>query len=274
MRRAKRSQDGKPVLRWLGRTAVLALVISGTVAFTQFEDAPPTDPQVLAAQTSADVRAERDVTSRSGTRTELVSVAAAPVHLTVELDSGTLPVRTGSTTVAQVLTESQVVLDEGDVVSPGLTTRVHEDMVISVRTPETTVETVTETEDFESREVSDPELEKGTRVTQTEGRNGETSTTYFVRSVDGDVVERTQAARTQTAKVRDEVIQIGTMDPPEPTVEVSVPEVGGSGPEPATSGKILSPGEARTVARGMIADRGWGDGQFTCLNNLWNRESN
>ena len=31
--------------------------------------------------------------------------------------------------------------------------------------------------------------------------------------------------------------------------------------------------DPKTVARLMVADRGWGSGQFSCLNSLWNRES-
>ena len=30
----------------------------------------------------------------------------------------------------------------------------------------------------------------------------------------------------------------------------------------------------RSVARAMLADHGWGDGQFNCLDSLWTRESN
>ena len=35
-----------------------------------------------------------------------------------------------------------------------------------------------------------------------------------------------------------------------------------------------TPEGARAIARAMLADYGWSDSQFTCLNNLWNRESN
>lgn len=31
--------------------------------------------------------------------------------------------------------------------------------------------------------------------------------------------------------------------------------------------------DPKAVARLMVADRGWGSGQFSCLNSLWNRES-
>ena len=35
-----------------------------------------------------------------------------------------------------------------------------------------------------------------------------------------------------------------------------------------------TPEGARAIARAFLADYGWSDSQFTCLNNLWNRESN
>jgi len=35
----------------------------------------------------------------------------------------------------------------------------------------------------------------------------------------------------------------------------------------------LSPGEAQSVAYGMIQSYGWGDGQFSCLVKLWTQES-
>jgi murein DD-endopeptidase MepM/ murein hydrolase activator NlpD len=38
----------------------------------------------------------------------------------------------------------------------------------------------------------------------------------------------------------------------------------------ATRSAVRDP---KAVARLMVADRGWGSGQFSCLNSLWNRES-
>ncbi|WP_246846209.1 lytic transglycosylase domain-containing protein [Humibacter ginsenosidimutans] len=35
----------------------------------------------------------------------------------------------------------------------------------------------------------------------------------------------------------------------------------------------VSPGSAQAIAKSMAAARGWGDDQFACLVNLWNRES-
>ncbi|GEB44650.1 hypothetical protein MTE01_05950 [Microbacterium testaceum] len=47
----------------------------------------------------------------------------------------------------------------------------------------------------------------------------------------------------------------------------------GSGGSTAPAGPVMSPGEARSAARGAIGRYGWGDDQFSCLVSLWNRES-
>lgn len=51
---------------------------------------------------------------------------------------------------------------------------------------------------------------------------------------------------------------------------------GSSAPVPVTSGGGSgdnSPAGAQATARGMLASRGWGDDQFSCLVSLWNKES-
>ena len=46
-------------------------------------------------------------------------------------------------------------------------------------------------------------------------------------------------------------------------------------PERASRGsERTGGGDARTIARTMVADRGWSSGQFRCLDSLWTRESN
>ncbi|GAA3910996.1 lytic transglycosylase domain-containing protein [Microbacterium invictum] len=45
-------------------------------------------------------------------------------------------------------------------------------------------------------------------------------------------------------------------------------------PAPTSSGSSnYSGGDARAIARDMLAQRGWGDDQFQCLDALWSRES-
>ncbi|MGV9194266.1 hypothetical protein ACQ143_07965 [Microbacterium sp. MC2] len=44
-------------------------------------------------------------------------------------------------------------------------------------------------------------------------------------------------------------------------------------PSPASGSRQYSGGDARAIARDMLAQRGWGDDQFQCLDALWSRES-
>lgn len=46
-----------------------------------------------------------------------------------------------------------------------------------------------------------------------------------------------------------------------------------SGGAPALAQSGTSAAEAQATARGMVAARGWGDDQFSCLVSLWNKES-
>ncbi len=46
-------------------------------------------------------------------------------------------------------------------------------------------------------------------------------------------------------------------------------------PERASRGSDRSGGgDAKSIARSMVANKGWSSGQFTCLDSLWTRESN
>lgn len=95
----------------------------------------------------------------------------------------------------------------------------------------------------------------------------------------------------QAALVRDQVI-VHTPTPtptpePEPEPVAAAPERdGGSSTASAASAASAAPsiaipraaapnpGSAQAVARDMVRARGWGDDQYSCLYNLWQRESN
>lgn len=64
--------------------------------------------------------------------------------------------------------------------------------------------------------------------------------------------------------------------PPEPEPVIEAPKkTTGSQPSRrgAPSAPVAQPGTAQAIAQGMVAARGWGDGEFNCLVALWNRES-
>lgn len=245
--RAKRSAGRQGGLaRISGRVTVLALVVTGTVAFAQVDRGPT--GEILQAQAAESIIADRAIqpASRSAARSVLV---------TVQLDSGEKKISTEAESVAGALADVGVVLEPDTVVSHELDTALEPEMVISARTAETSVETVTERVEFSSEEIEDPNLAKGKRITQTAGRDGQTSVTYLVSEVDGVEVARNPVATHAAVEARDEVVRVGTMTLPD------------------ASAKVLSPGEAKVLAKSMVAERGWDESQYNCLVSLWNRES-
>lgn len=67
---------------------------------------------------------------------------------------------------------------------------------------------------------------------------------------------------------------------PEPARAAAAPAAGGSSgsaaraavPIPAVAAP--DPGSAQAIARQMVLNRGWGEGEYSCLYSLWQKESN
>jgi hypothetical protein len=83
----------------------------------------------------------------------------------------------------------------------------------------------------------------------------------------------------QTALVRDEIVVHTPTPTPTPEPVVAAPSGGGGTAAAAASIAIPraaapNPGSAQAVAREMVLARGWGEDQYACLYNLWQRESN
>lgn len=86
----------------------------------------------------------------------------------------------------------------------------------------------------------------------------------------------------QAALVRDEIVVRTPTPTPTPTPEpaaASEPASSGGGQQAAASIAIPTvaapdPGSAQAIARQMVLARGWGEDQYSCLYNLWQRESN
>ena len=107
-------------------------------------------------------------------------------------------------------------------------------------------------------------------------------TTYEVVSKDGTEVSRTPLSSAVVTEKVDEVVLVGTGSGN--TGGKSAPADSGSGgggggesssPAPAAnaSGDGTTPEGAQAIARSLMGSYGWGDGEFSCLQSLWNRES-
>ncbi|WP_347757004.1 lytic transglycosylase domain-containing protein [Agrococcus sp. ProA11] len=90
----------------------------------------------------------------------------------------------------------------------------------------------------------------------------------------------------QVALLRDQVI-VHTPTPtptptPEPVAAAAPSAAASEASSSASSAPSIAiprvaapnPGSAQAIARDMVSARGWGDDQYSCLYNLWQRESN
>ena len=143
------------------------------------------------------------------------------------------------------------------------------------------VYTVTEesTEEHGRVEKETDSLPEGETKVETEGVDGLVRTTYEVTSKDGTEVSRTPLSSSVVTEKVDEVVLVGTgSGAQKPAGEAGGGGVGGGGeaapaPAPSPAGDGTTPDGAQAIARSMMGSYGWGDGEFSCLQSLWNRES-
>jgi uncharacterized protein YabE (DUF348 family) len=171
----------------------------------------------------------------------------------VAVDGSVLPLRTTRSTVRDVLVDAGITLGPDDRTSVPLGGAAVDGMVVLVSRGDTASDHVTEVLPFETRRIESADLPKGYEVVRTRGRPGEAVTTYEVRTLAGTEVERTVVSREVTREPVDEVVVVGTME---------------------VSQAAVDPGSAKAIGRALAAERGWGSGQFACLDRLWTKESN
>lgn len=145
------------------------------------------------------------------------------------------------------------------------------------------VYTVTEesTEEHGRVEKETDSLPEGETKVETEGVDGLVRTTYEVTSKDGTEVSRTPLSSSMVTEKVDEVVLVGTgSGTQKPAGEAGGGGGGGGGggeaapaPAPSPAGDGTTPDGAQAIARSMMGSYGWGDGEFSCLQSLWNRES-
>ena len=143
------------------------------------------------------------------------------------------------------------------------------------------VYTVTEesTEEHGRVEKETDSLPEGETKVETEGVDGLVRTTYEVTSKDGTEVSRPPLSSSVVTEKVDEVVLVGTgSGAQKPAGEAGGGGGGGGGeaapaPAPSPAGDGTTPDGAQAIARSMMGSYGWGDGEFSCLQSLWNRES-
>ena len=154
--------------------------------------------------------------------------------------------------VRDALIDLGVSWDYDDIITPELGTALSDHLNITVievtkLTSEREIAIPHATEDS-----LDPDSPKGEVLVVTKGVDGVKTETLRQIFHDGEIVEETVVSERITREPVTAVTVTGTK--PLPTFNVS-------------------PGSAQEIAYGMVKARGWDDGQFQCLVNLWNRES-
>ncbi|VEI13034.1 Uncharacterized protein conserved in bacteria [Trueperella bialowiezensis] len=197
-------------------------------------------------------------------------VAAAKITFDVTVDGTTTPVTApAGSTYAGAFAEAGIEIGPNDEVSVALTDQITAAPVTIVR-----VTTATVTEDFttehETERVDDPDLAKGEEVVETQGADGTGTRSYEVTYRDGQESSRTlliEAVRTEPVT---HVVRVGTKE----VVEPEAAPASGSHSVPVPASAPVPAGSAREIAQGMLASYGWGMDQWSCLDALWQRESN
>jgi uncharacterized protein YabE (DUF348 family) len=170
----------------------------------------------------------------------------------IAVDGSVLEFSTTQSTVRSVFEQAGISLAEGDVTSVPLDAAAVDGMIIMVSRDASSSRTLTEVVPFETETVEEPSLPEGYESIRTAGVAGEAEVTYSVKTVGGAVVERTVVKRTVVREPVNEVLVVGTMD---------------------VATAPVDPGSARALGQAMAAERGWGDDEFACLDQLWQKES-
>ncbi|HEY8992465.1 MAG TPA: ubiquitin-like domain-containing protein [Candidatus Microsaccharimonas sp.] len=158
--------------------------------------------------------------------------------------------RTQGATVADMLKEKGITIGVNDRVSVPLTTAVTPDLDVQVWREGKQTITVAEPVTFDTQTIRDADREVGYKAVQTAGVNGSKNVTYEIEIRDGNEVNRTAIASIVTAQSSAQVVVVGSKLPT-PT----------------------NPTENQALGHIMMLNAGFGEEQWSCLYNLWTKES-
>ncbi|PWD51967.1 hypothetical protein C8046_16275 [Serinibacter arcticus] len=201
------------------------------------------------------------------------------VTFTLVVDGVTTEITTAAATLGEALTEAGVALGWEDQVTGDLTAAPEVGAQIHVGRATTTYVTdqVVTPHEVEERK-SSTMLEGETRVVQ-EGVDGDERVTSEVSLVDGVEVSRTTVVAVRTSTAVTEIVEVGTRKPvvaaaPRATTSGSGTPAPATPAEPAAPLTPADPGSNRAIAQELLSARGWDSAQWSCLDSLWQKESN
>lgn len=205
-----------------------------------------------------------------------------PKTVTITVDGSTRTVDSVDATVSPLLAQLGIKLAAKDRMSVKGTAALADGMHIVIQRVVGKNIVVRQAIPFTTSTANDPTVLKGQQTVATEGKNGVAQLVYAGVYVDGKLVGKTLVKKTVLTPPTTKVIKVGTKVPPPPAPPpVTVTPPAGSTSSGTTTGTqappsapiVVDPGSAQAIAQQMAAARGWGDDQFSCLVQMWDRES-
>lgn len=186
------------------------------------------------------------------------------------------------TDVKSVLQEGNITLEQGDSISPSLSSPVNENTVITIESPNSQISTQDTPIAYNVITKNDPSMQVGTEKVSVQGKDGVMQTTKLVRRTGSKVTfSNTIVSFVKTAPTN-EVILIGTQavasqssSPASSSSSSSSSQASSSSSSSSSSsiGTTQAVGSPQKIAQQMLEEHGWGAEQFTCLVELWQKES-
>ncbi|MFV0426769.1 MAG: G5 domain-containing protein [Beutenbergiaceae bacterium] len=257
-------------LRYALVATVLAIALVASVSMANLTGQASSVSQDSVAD-AVDLSGRDDVwaqVSRSDDGRDPLAEGGELVDFVVNVDGQDVELSSNAPTLAQALIDAGIAVDLDDVVSAPMGEPPVAGANITVIRVGTQVEVEVTEVAFETQEQRTSTLASGTRQVQTAGVPGSIVTTYERTYSDGEVVTESQITSVVASQPVTEVVLIGTGSASRPS------STGGSSGGGTGGSGTYTGGDPRAIARSMLASYGWGDDQWSCLNSLWQRESN
>ncbi|WP_235915551.1 aggregation-promoting factor C-terminal-like domain-containing protein [Puerhibacterium puerhi] len=230
------------------------------------------------------------VASRSGDRADLGLRLDAEGPVAVVADGKTRVAPDGSVGLQGVLEAARVTIDGDDRVrvveagDAGVDTSKADapSVAVVVQRVETKDVTTKTAIPFETQKKKDGNLYTGETKVGQEGAEGERTLVERVTTVDGKEESRTKVSEKITKEPTAKVVLEGTKERPKPkpaapsssssSSSAGSTTSGGASSGSSSSGPSMS-GSPRAIGQQLAAARGWTGSQWTCLENLFDKES-
>ncbi len=206
-----------------------------------------TEPTVAAALADLGLSPQTFVSVSRDQRLPLTPTAIevrTPKQVSVKHDGTTERLTTTAATVGQLLTDAGIQRGDLDRLSARPTAAITAGQTIVLRRVRSTRVTKIEPIPFARRQQQDNTLDVGTSKVVTEGVAGAKQITYALEYVDGKLAGRTVVSTKVAKPATPRVVKVGTL--------------------------AVTP---QQIAAQLVAARGWGTDQMSCLTLLWNHES-